>query len=617
MKALAIDTETTGTALWHGCKPFAVSMCNEKGQTWWWEWDVKPFTREVDVNAKDVEQIIDVLCNYDLHVFHNALFDIRGLGLIGVSLAQTRPGLSWDTIHDTMGMAHIVDSLDAHGLKHLALEHFNYDTFDEIELIEEVKRCRPIAAKKGWKVATVDMVPGRRIKEPFHWDYWLSKALNSKSTLLKVYGIHDAERTILLYKCLKDKLEKLNKWDLYKRECTLLPEIWAMENRGVHILPDNLKQDGDRLRGIASEAKVKVSRVAKVHKKPEFNIRSPKQVGDLLYRNLMGGSYLPFTPSMKQLRTDEATLESVLICHKQNRKATNLVNNILRHRHANKALTALEQYRDLAISGTLHPNANPWGTHTTRFSHTNPNQANVAKSKEGREEFALRQVFGPEGDTVWLCADYNQLELRILAVAARVPSMLQAFEEGYDFHRWAADEIERVTGKSIERSAAKAANFAVIYGAGPERLDVMTGFPGLGPLWFQTFPEVKTFQNQVIQQVRRRGYVETLYGYRLYVPRTEPYKGIDYIVQGTAGDILKLAMIEVGNLFHYEDPFGVIMTIHDELVFQLPQTVTKDKEPLRKIKKAMEAPGLQVGVVTPVDLSLTTTNWAEKKEVKL
>jgi len=261
----------------------------------------------------------------------------------------------------------------------------------------------------------------------------------------------------------------------------------------------------------------------------------------------------------------------------------------------------------------IHPSFNQTGTRTTRFSCSNPNAQNVGKDTTS----PLRSVFRPRCGHVWYCLDYNQIELRIFAHVTHEKIMLDAFAAGQDVHQITADFF------AVSRTVGKTINFAIIYGSGPDRIGRLGGSPDTYDHYRRLYPQVGKFLEKISRQVSTNGFVETLGGYKLYVSREKPYAGVNYIVQGTAGDILKNAMVSLveSERWLYE---AIILTIHDEIILELPKD-NHDLTPKNssccvaaiRVKMAMESAGADLGITTPVDVSLVTKSWAELREVTL
>lgn len=596
MKAIAIDTETTGTRLHHQSRPFALSLLDNNGANWFWEWPVNYYTRQPSYPNDFMGELMSVLDGYDEWVFHNAKFDIRAITKAFGDFPESAN--LWERTHDTMIMSHQLDSSDPRGLKPLAIKYLRILDDDEKALRQEVIKARRTAKALGW-------TRGDHVEE----DYWLPKAVNENSTVLADYCINDTLRTMGLYKLFSRILETEELQVYYERERRLLPIVYGIEERGITLRPKSVARVKKQTQKVADAAEYSIREVGKAFGNPDINVRSTVQLSRLLFTDI-GVPCRHYTPKGKP-RLDKEVLNFLSddVEHLGS-NVRGLAQLILQHRQATKALGDIEQYlfysREEGDRHVLHTSLNQVGAGTTRFASKEPNSQNVSV----RSAIPLRGLFGPSKGFIWYCPDYNQLELRILAVAANESNMLQAFREGKDIHQWTADMC------GVERSSAKNANFAAVYGAGQRRLTEMTGHPEMGDLFYRAYPEIKRFTRRTISKARRTGYVETLSGYRLYVPPDRPYAAVDYVIQGTAGDILKDAMISIGDFAkkHPSKQLQMIMTIHDELVIELP--VEKDTPSLRKaVVNCMAKEGKKYGVVTPVDLSIVRVDWSKPKEV--
>lgn len=239
-------------------------------------------------------------------------------------------------------------------------------------------------------------------------------------------------------------------------------------------------------------------------------------------------------------------------------------------------------------------------------------------------------VFGPAKGRVWYSYDYNQLQLRIFAHVSGEDGMVKAFAEGWDAHNFVASEIFKTEKPTkLQRRIAKNVNFGFIFGAQPAKVEVTAGVPGLWDTVVKLFPNAHKFMDATKKLVKKQGYVNTMGGYRLYLPlvrnryngRVEPkhYAGVCYIVQGTEGEIVKDAMVRVNGQLSGMPDHNLIMQVHDELVFDMPA-----KEPaclrtntLRILQSEMNLAGNRYGVVTKVNCELITTSWADGKALKL
>ena len=629
---IAVDTETTGINLFHESQPFAVTTCDEVGITKIWEWDVDPTTRNVIVPEEDLQELVDYLDGATL-VFHNGKFDIHALKKIGVRLSikdvwssETYGDHTYEAIiagyEDTLLASHVCNSEEPHGLKALSEKYLGILSDDEHELLDAVKSARRAGKVEGYNL-------GERVP----CDYWLPKVIDPESTVLSEYAVQDVVRTMLLWIMYQKVLTEKDLWDKYQQRKSLVPITYRMEQYGVTLKPRTLTSEIARYNKMTEEQEIVCHGIADKFLSKEFNVRSGIQIQKVLYGDPDGetsshrrGLNCPVTVVTK---TGASTSASVLLDlyhnHVGNRsKAKSFLGAILSHRKARTCSQYLQSYQDLLLKEggkfVLHPSYNQTGTRTTRWSCSNPNGQNIGaggKDAFGNEvdDFCLRDVFGPAKGRVWLAADYSQLELRILSVLAKEEKLLQAFEEGADIHALTASLCD------ISRKAAKGVNFGLIYGAGRAKLEMMTGKKNFDKIFKEAYPGIGDFMDTTSKHVRKYGFVRTIGGYELQVPDDKPYIGTNYTVQGSAGDILNQAMININGWLKPQDDFPkeeeghLIMCIHDELVLDFPKG--KTQKLAEEIQKLMELAGTELGVTTPVDVDRIDSRWSDKKGMKL
>tara|TARA_R110002110_G_scaffold294062_2_gene508018 strand:- start:4601 stop:6508 length:1908 start_codon:yes stop_codon:yes gene_type:complete len=635
MDHLAVDTETTGVDLFHAAVPFAVSACDENGKTWFWEWKVDPQTRKPKVPKKDLEEIKDVLAGKVL-VFHNAKFDLRALANLGISIGWdtwttllNKPAIEIAGLEDTLLASHVCDSNEPHGLKYLAEEYLDIMDSDQEELLEEVRSARRFAKAQGWVLGQA-----KSNTSSVHCDYWMPRAAFD-SDVLETYAVQDAVRTMLLWKMYEEVMQQKELATQYLLRKQLIPIAFDMENSGVSIKPRTLTNEIKRYQKAAQDQEKECFKIISNLVDEDFNIRSGIQLQKVLYgdqeassatkRKGLGCEVIEETKT--GYSTSAGTLRTLHSEYTKPRsKAHRFLTSLLQCRKATTCANYLTSYQNLVLKQVdrtvLHPSFNQTGTRTTRWSSSNPNGQNIGSGgKDGlgkdTDDYRLRSVFGPSRDRVWYCADYSQLELRILAVLAQEEKMLETFANDGDIHQLTADLC------NITRKQAKGVNFALVYGAGREKLDQMTGVEDFTKTFGEAFPGVAKYMKATIQQVRKKGYVPTLGGYRLVVPKDRAYIGTNYSIQGSAGDILNRAMLATDCYLKaaFEPRPGIrdgqlIMCIHDELVFDMKKGAYQDGD-ISTLKDLMELAGELLGVVTPVEVSKVSSKWSDKRELEL
>lgn len=623
---LAIDTETTGPDLFHGCRPFLVTACDEEGRLLYWQASrVDPFTRTPVWGRRTLARLKQTLKEYEEFVFHNADFDLRALSLLDPTLTDL---VLQREVHDTVLSNHVLRSRESRKLKDLGVAYLGILDDDESLLQKIVIKARSQAKKLGWRIAEKgDPHFPLLDKEFVYCDYWLPGELYRQfpdkypeewQDAALTYGLRDVERTILLYLNHQDELKAEGLQAPYERERRLIPIIYHTENRGLTLHEANLQADLKRHEEEARKHERKAIRLF-----PGLNLDSYPQLSKVLYHDLG----LPVIKHGKTgPSTDAETLETLAKTAKG--KARKFLLSILTSKKHKTACRYESLYQRGSIrfpDGSLRlcASLDQTGTGTTRFSCRNPNTQNIGKGDEWEEEgkavkdFVLRDVFGPYKGRIWYPCDYSQLQLRIFAVASQEKSLIQAFRDGWDFHRYVACRIFKTDKPTeLQRRVAKNVNFGLIFGAGARKINATAGIDGAYDMFAHQFPNVASYMDRVIAQVRRKGYVTTLGGYRLQVPREKAYAGVCYIVQGTEGDIVKNAMIDC-----YEyltsiqkagyDPY-IAMQIHDELLFDFP--IADNDLALSRLKTIMERAATNLGIEAPVEVSVVREKWSVKED---
>lgn len=638
---VACDTETTGTALFHGCLPFYTSCFSpEEIKTWDHHEFINPQTREINYPTKHKGAIGGYLHKFDLWVFHNAKFDIRALLKAGLMNCEQ---LDWSRVHDTFLMAHVLDSAEKHGLKELALKYLNILDDDEKDLEKATKSGRLKAKKLGWKIA--DEKWAGSFKEIWRWDYWIAHCLDPFNTLCENYCIRDTERTLKLFIVFRSALLQEGLWQQYLDELTLLRHVFLMEEKGVGINLDTIREKEEAyLESKATATKV-IAGLAKKYGMEDFNPASGPQLKMLLFDHLKHKP-VKFTdkgnPSLDADSLDEMQKEASL---RGRHIAAQRLQRILDIRQADGGLKYTTQYQNTAISSfhrngdgrdheiyTIHASANQCGTGTTRFAMNNPNLQNVGKGDEDDGGLFLRPIFIPKPGMFWYDIDYMNLELRLFAWMSGDKRMQRAFLDGYSVMMLIARELwgkvlpEDDDGAKKTQQYRWTKNFVycVLYGGGRRRADLTLGKEGGYDLFKKRFPTVPRFSQACMDEAREHGYITTLFGYRLYVDKNQLYAATDYKIQGTAGGVFKRGLVNAAvHLEEYEPRMYPILPVHDEVVYEGPIDLMHrdhnlhNRKTLQGIKQGMELPGKEIGIPTPVEIDLVTEHWGHRKAVNV
>ena len=431
--------------------------------------------------------------------------------------------------------------------------------------------------------------------------------------LLSVYSCNDiGELKVFFEKQLKEE----GLWTLFcEIEMPLMPVLAEMEEAGVMIDTEGLKETSRLFTQQMLELEAEIHSLAGT----EFNISSPKQVGEVLFERLT------LDPKAKKTKkgqyvTNEEVLEALQRKHP-------VVGKILDYRGVKKLLSTYIDALPQLINpqtGHIHTSFNQTVTATGRLSSSNPNLQNIpVRDAQGKE---VRKAFIPYPGQLFFSADYSQIELRIMAHLSQDANLIEAFVQGNDIHAATAAKIfkkplEEVT--SDERRKAKTANFGIIYGISAfglaERMGVSrTEAKQLIDGYFETYPGVKAYMDKSIEMARDKGYTETIFGRRCQLPDINSgnavvrayaeRNAINAPIQGSAADIIKIAMIRIGSRMKQEAfQSKMMLQVHDELNFSV---VPEEKERLQSlvIEEMQAAAQLRVPLIADCGWG---ANWLE------
>lgn len=430
------------------------------------------------------------------------------------------------------------------------------------------------------------------------------------------YAAEDADVTLKLKNILEPKLKEAGVWQLFTEvEMPLVQVLADMEVGGVRIDTGALKETSAMLTERMNAIEKEIYQLAG----EEFNIASPKQVGEILFGKMK------IVEKPKKTKTGQyVTSEEVL---QQLKGKNEIVGKILEHRGLKKLLGTYVDALPKLINprtGHIHTSFNQTVTATGRLSSSDPNLQNIpVRGEDGKE---IRKAFVPEEGCLFFSADYSQIELRVMAHLSGDENMQEAFREGYDIHAATAAKIYHETIDTVtrdQRTKAKRANFGIIYGITvfglAERLDISrTEATQLIDGYFATFPKVAEYMEQAKETARKLGYAETLLHRRRYLPDITSHNAtvrgfaernaINAPIQGTAADIIKIAMVRIHRRFRDERLRSkMILQVHDELNFSV---YPDEKERVEQI--VLE----EMQNAYPLDVPLTAdcgwgANWLE------
>ncbi len=430
-----------------------------------------------------------------------------------------------------------------------------------------------------------------------------------------VYACYQAYVCFAAARTLRDKLAEQGMEELfYEIEMPLSRVLFDMEQSGVRVQPEELKAYGQALTGRIGELEQAIYRQAD----STFNINSPKQLAEILFvkMGIKGG---------KKTKTGYSTAADVL---EKLAPDYPIVSDILEYRGLMKLKSTYAEGLSpcIAKDGRIHSTFNQTITATGRISSTEPNLQNIPMRMElGRR---IRKVFVPKEGCIFMDADYSQIELRILAHMSDDKQLIEAYRMDEDIHRITASKVfhtpfEEVT--DLQRRNAKAVNFGIVYGISSFGLsqDLSISKKEAAEYiehYFETYPGVKRFLDHMVAQAREKGYVTTMYGRRRPIPELSSNNfmqrsfgervAMNSPIQGTAADIMKIAMIHVWEKLHSENlKSRLILQVHDELLIE---TETGEEEQVRRILTEQMQHAASLAVVLEIDLH-TGTDWYEAK----
>ena len=567
-KKFAIDTETSGT------DPFqddllGISFCWQSGTAYYL------------INQSDwLEKIKPILENPKIEkVGHNIKFDLEVLKTAGIELT----GVSFDT----MVASYLINpGSRQHNLDGLVFTELGYQMQPITDLIGMGKKQISLKEVAVEKVAD--------------------------------YSCEDADFTWRLVKPLTEELKEKNNLGLLEKiEVPLIPVLAEMEKNGVLIDSEFLQKMGKKVGDDLKELEKKIYHLADA----KFNIASPIQLKEILFNKLKIS-----TQGLGHTKTGISTAADQLEKLKGQHK---IIDEIIKFRELAKLkstyLDALPQLTDL--TGRIHTSFNQTVAATGRLSSSEPNLQNIpVRAALGQQ---IRRAFiAPSGYKI-LSADYSQIELRIIASLAKDEKMIASFKKGEDIHARTAAEINEVLLDKVTkemRYAAKAINFGIIYGQGPVGLAATAGISRVKAMdfidrYFMVHYAIYDYLEKTKGLAKKNGFVETWFGRRRYLPEinstiqpiaaSAERMAINHPIQGTAADLMKLAMIEIfQGLPKISEKAKIILQVHDELVFEVP---TPDiKKVSEFVKNSMEK---IYKLRAPVETHLSVgNNWGELKE---
>ncbi|MBR4854668.1 MAG: DNA polymerase I [Alistipes sp.] len=565
------DTETTGFDIFND-RIVGMSFAIEPREAWY-----VSFTPENSAAFADVVRPL-FECEKITKVAQNIKFDMMVLSRLGIEVRGRKI--------DTMILHYLLDAESRHNMNYLAERYLGYSPIAIETLIG-----------KGTRQLTMDQVNIMSVKE---------------------YAAEDADITMQLKQVLWPEVVAQGLEDLYlKVEEPMIDVLVDMELAGVKIDTQILADYAVELNAMLSDLESEIRQIAD---EPALNVNSARQLGEVLFAKLRITDKPKMTKT-RQFSTDEEYLQGFAREHR-------IVELILQYRGVKKLLSTYVEALPLLVNrstGRIHTSFNQAVTATGRLSSTNPNLQNIPVRDElGRR---IREAFVPaDADHVLLSADYSQVELRLMAHLSGDESLIDAFAQGEDIHSSTAAKLfHKSIGEvtSEERRRAKTANFGIIYGISAfglsQRLDIpRKEAKELIDGYFATYPKVKEYMDNAIADARDKGFVETAFGRRRTLrdiaSRNAVARGvaernaINAPIQGSAADIMKLAMIEIRRRLRAEGlQSKMILQVHDEVIVDL---IASEREAVERIvRESMEGVAqLRVPLISEMGVGL---NWLE------
>ncbi|MBT7290429.1 MAG: DNA polymerase I, partial [Chloroflexi bacterium] len=562
-KIFAFDTETTGLDTMQAAL-VGLSLSAKEGVAYY-----------IPVGHQTGEQLdINLVINtvkplFDntntVKIAHNAKYDMAMLANYGIEVKN----LSFDT----MIAAYLLGDKPI-GLKSLAFSKLNIEMTPITQLIGT-----------GAKQISMDQVD---INDSF------------------AYACADADITFRLYQIFKDELKKHELVKLFEEvEMPLVSVLMSMERYGVALNADYLIDLSSELQKQLLDLEAQIHELSN----NDFNVNSPAQLAVVLFDELG-------LPNPKKRSTDAKVLEELKDLHP-------IVNLMLQYRHFAKLKSTYADALPALVNpktGRIHTNFNQTLAATGRLSSNNPNLQNIPVGRQ------IRQAFAPREGCLFLSADYSQIELRVMAHLSQDTSLMTAFANNEDIHTQTAAEIFGVAKECVNpdmRRVAKVINFGVLYGMSAYGLQQATDLSREDAnkfinAYFEKYPGLKNYTQATITEAEDKGYVQTILGRRRYIPeithsnhqiRTEAQRmATNMPVQGTAADIVKIAMITIQNRINeLELKTKMLLQVHDELVFEVPHSELME---IRGIIQELMPSAIKLSVPVKVDIKIGN-NWGE------
>ena len=668
MDMKAHDTETTGLWWQHGTQAFLVGVYSTGGDYQQWEWEIDPRTRRrypTHGTEKACEEIRESLLS-GVSVFQNANFDLKAYAELGViDWQEPCDKKFWDGIVELGHLTHLHSSQDCRegnsSLKVLTPKYLNRNYQSQDDLVSLVNQCRAFvrSRKPSWQINSdhCNLISVQPCKDKHNLaDYWLPSAVVQEFSdveLLEYFGMDKQQMVRVVGDYMYDDVK--NTHDLAQFFLQQIPGdemdqlamnrdiahvIWKMEIRGIAISLTDISTAMQTCQNLMDDYHQQTLEITG----KEHSAWTPALLRNQLFEE-WDMEPIAYTPKAGDPQVNSDCLGK--LAEKASPEQSEFINLLLAWKKLDKKRQFLESYKGYTIPCRLlpanypekgaqgkraYPGYKATGTTTTRFSSYNPNQQQIEKPEEERDEDdllynapSIRSLIKPRPGYGLYALDYSQLQLRIFAYLTEEEDLIQSFKDGWDFHDYMAHRIfDKDDINKHERRIGKNTNFGFIFGASVETIEQTAGMDGLYDELMEMFPNAHEFIQSTKEQIQATGLVRTMGGYPMSLPLTEDkyrpgtlsyqaHKGVNYRVQGTEGEIVKRAMVLCDQHLEFECPDGaILMQVHDEIVFEIP--LTADPSAIYGLKDCMEEAARSFGVEAPVDIEFSDKNWALVKE---
>jgi DNA polymerase I-like protein with 3'-5' exonuclease and polymerase domains len=636
---ISLDTETTGLDVWHGARPFFVTVAREDGTQKFWEWDVNPRNRQVNIPSIHIDEIRAEIDNATEIVGQNLKFDVNVLSTSGIYPKD----FPWYKAQDTLVMGHLLASNQPHTLTDLAETYLQYPIAEHEEKLKEAcTKARGIVRRqfKTWMIGKAglpsmpSLKPSSNNKEEKGWafDMWLPRLLAQRLgypanhpwfTLLRTYSNLDSAITLPLWIEMKKICLEQGLWPYYETKMKLCPIICEIEEQGLTANKTRLDELKERFVGESTRLGNILKNIAARY---AYNLELPKSGVNGSIRTFCFDKDKLNLPVVEYTDSGSPSLDKNAFAAYENRLEPDNLQGVFIKRLADKkgydtALGFLDSYARFWIRETdvwyrIHSSVNQTGTDTLRMSSSNPNAQQISKLSKSN----LRYIFGPREDEEWYSLDAENIELRIPAFEAQEPLLMEVYNNPtsppyYGSYHLAVFDILHPQlfaqhGKEVKTlfedtwyQWVKNGNFATIYGAQREKADATYRVPGAFDLLRSKFPNIAKLSDRMKLFAKRHGYVETIpdrslgmsRGYPMLCSRTDygdimPTVPLNYHVSGTACWWMVKAMIRVQEKlldWRKRDRFNarIVMPIHDELLLAFPKSIIPFEQQIQEEKE--------------------------------